>query len=82
MAVHPENQGKGVGTTLVQSGMRQAENMGLDIFVLAFKSGRGVYKRLGFHIEKELIQDDSMYGGDGEYAVYYMIYEQHSRSDV
>ncbi|KAI9734775.1 MAG: hypothetical protein M1818_006762 [Claussenomyces sp. TS43310] len=67
MAVHPQNQGKGVATALVQSGMKQAEKMGLDIFIHAMKAGVGVYKRLGFHIEKELIQDDSMFGGNGEY---------------
>ena len=82
MAVHPENSGKGVATALVQSGMREAEKMGLDIFILAFKAGRGVYKRLGFHTERELIQDDSMYGGKGEYGTYFMIYEQNNRFDV
>jgi len=60
--------------------MRQAEEMGLDIFILAFKAGVGVYKRLGFRVEKEIIQDDSMYGGKGEYAVYFMIYDQESGS--
>ncbi|KAI1871502.1 uncharacterized protein JN550_004496 [Neoarthrinium moseri] len=78
MAVHPENQGKGIATTLVESGMEQADMLGLDIFVLAFQAGRGVYKRLGFRIEQELVQDDSMYGGTGEYAVYFMIYEHKS----
>jgi predicted N-acetyltransferase YhbS len=80
--VHPENQGKGIATALVQSGMNQAEKMGLDIFVLAFKRGWGVYSRLGFRIEDELIQDDSMYGGEGEYAVRYMIYDQKIKSNV
>jgi predicted N-acetyltransferase YhbS len=82
MAVHPENQGKGIGTALVESGMKQAENMGLDIFVMAFKAGRGVYRRLGFRIEQELVQDDSIYGGPGEYGVYWMIYDQRARSEM
>ena len=56
--------------------------MGLDIFILAFKAGLGVYKRLGFRVEEEIIQDDSPYGGNGEYGVYFMIYEQKVRSDV
>ncbi|KAM0263532.1 hypothetical protein ACHAQJ_001151 [Trichoderma viride] len=76
LAVHPENQGKGIATLLVQSGMKQAEKMGLDIFILACKPAWGIYSRLGFRVEEELIQDDSMYGGDGEYAMRYMIYEQ------
>ena len=61
---------------MVQSGMRQAEEMGLDIFILAFKSAVGVYKRLGFQVEREIIQDDSIYGGKGEYGVYFMFYQR------
>jgi ribosomal protein S18 acetylase RimI-like enzyme len=82
LAVHPENQGKGVATALVQSGMRHAEEMGLDIFVLAFKPAWGVYQRLGFRTERELIQDYSVYGGESEYGVRYMIYEPSTRSEV
>jgi ribosomal protein S18 acetylase RimI-like enzyme len=82
LAVHPENQGKGIATLLVQSGMKVAEDLGLDIFVLAFRSAWGVYSRLGFRVERELIQDDSMYGGDGNYGVRYMIYEQPAKSEA
>ena len=82
MAVHPENQGKGVATLLVQSGMRQAEKMGLDIFIHALKAAVGVYKRLGFQIEREILQDDSKYGGKGGHFVYLMTYEQKPGSNV
>ncbi|KKP07324.1 acetyltransferase [Trichoderma harzianum] len=82
LAVHPENQGKGIATLLVQSGMKEAEKLGLDIFVLAFRYGWGVYGRLGFSVERELIQDDSMYGGDGKYGVRCMIYKQPPKTEV
>jgi ribosomal protein S18 acetylase RimI-like enzyme len=62
--------------------MRQAEKMGLDIFIHALKPGVGLYKRLGFHIEKELVLDDSKYGGNGDHEVYFMIYEQNPGSNV
>jgi len=75
LAVHPENQGKGVGTALVQSGMKHAEKIGLAIFVHAFEAGVGVYKRLGFYIEKDIVQDDKIWGGEGEHHVYLMTYE-------
>lgn len=75
LAVHPENQGKGVASLLVQSGIEEAKRLDLPIFVLAFRPAWGVYSRLGFHVKRELIQDDSMYGGSGEYAVRYMVYE-------
>lgn len=78
--MHPENQGKGIATALVASGIKIAEEMGLDIFLLAFKRGWGVYKRLGFRTERELIQDDTIYGGQGEYAVRYMIYDAHTKA--
>lgn len=76
MAVHPEQQGKGIGTALVQSGMREAEKLGLDIFIVAMKAGMGVYKRLGFRVERVLVQDDEKYGGLGEYKTYFMVLEQ------
>lgn len=76
LAVHPENKGKGVATLLVESGMKQAEKLGLDIFILACKPAWGLYTRLGFRVEEELVQDDSMYGGDGEFAMRYYIYDQ------
>ncbi|RDW69861.1 acetyltransferase-2 [Coleophoma cylindrospora] len=82
LAVHPENQGKGVATVLVQSGMKEAEKVGLDIFIHAMKAGVGLYQRLGFRVAKEFVQDDSMYGGNGEHHVYLMIYEQNSSPNV
>ncbi|KAK6078429.1 acetyltransferase [Seiridium cupressi] len=82
LAVHPDNQGKGVGTALVESGMRQAEKMGLDIFIHAMKMGMRVYKRLGFRVEKEPVMDGSPYGGDGDYRVWFLIYEQNRKPDI
>lgn len=46
----------------------------MPIFTMAFKAGRGIYARLGFQEVDKVIQDDSMYGGPGEYAAYFMIY--------
>jgi hypothetical protein len=66
----------GIGSALIQSGMREAEKLGLDIFIDSTKAGVGVYKRLGFRMEDEIIQDDSMYGGTGESYTGLMIYEQ------
>ncbi len=71
--MHPENKGKGIATALVESGMRAAEKIGVDVYILAFKAGRGVYARLGFREVDRVIQDDSMYGGPGEYAAYFMV---------
>ncbi|KAJ7830140.1 acetyltransferase [Mycena olivaceomarginata] len=75
LAVHPNNMGKGIATALVESGMRQAKTMGLPVFIQALKAGRGVYEKLGFKEVWRIIQDDSMYGGTGEYGVYLMVYD-------
>ncbi|CZR58595.1 uncharacterized protein PAC_08487 [Phialocephala subalpina] len=75
LAVHPENKGKGIGTALVESGIRHANKIRLPIFVMAFKAGRGVYTRLGFKEVNRNIEDDSQYGGAGEYGAYFMIYD-------
>ena len=82
LAVHPDKQRRGAATALVESGMSEAEKLGLDIFIHAMKAGVGVYKRLGFRIVKEFIQDDSKYGGPGEYYVCLMTYEQKPTSNV
>jgi len=82
LAVAPEHQRKGVGTALVLSGMREAEKLGLDIFCHSTKAGVPIYKRMGFKVEREIIQDDSMYGGTGEHYTCFMIYEQKPGSRV
>lgn len=75
LAVHPRHQGKGIATALVRSGLLQLKKLGIPIFVFAWKSARGIYLKLGFKEVDRLIQDDTSYGGTGEYGVYFMIYE-------
>lgn len=75
LAVHPDNQGRGVATRLVEHGIAEANKLGIDIIVMAYKAAVGVYKRLGFETVETLLQDDSQYGGDGEFSVYYMVFK-------
>ncbi|KAB5550023.1 acyl-CoA N-acyltransferase [Coniochaeta sp. 2T2.1] len=75
LAVHPNNKGKGIGTALVEAGMGYAEKARLPIFAMAFKAGFGIYRRLGFKEDERVIQDDSQFGGKGEYGAYFMIYD-------
>lgn len=74
LAVHPENQGKGVGTALLKHGIQKAEELGLDIFVLAFISGFKVYKNVGFKVLDSIVQDATRFGGNDNYAVELMEY--------
>lgn len=73
--MHPGNKGKGIGTALVQSAIQSAEKMELPRFTMAFTAGRGIYARLGFKEVERIVQDDSQYGGAGEYTTYFMDYE-------
>lgn len=57
----------------------EAEKLGLDIFILAFEAGIGLYKRLGFRTEKKLVQNDYLFGGKGEYSTSFMIFDQRPR---
>jgi NMD protein affecting ribosome stability and mRNA decay len=56
---------------LIESGVQAAEKMGLDIFVSSTKAGRTLYHKVGFNFLGEVIQDDSEWGGDGDYIVAY-----------
>ncbi|RYO76465.1 hypothetical protein DL766_006401 [Monosporascus sp. MC13-8B] len=64
--------GHDIVTLLVESGIAQAEEMGVDIFVLAFKVATGVYHQLGFEMLGQFVPDDSKYGGKSEYGTYFL----------
>ncbi|KAK4450599.1 acyl-CoA N-acyltransferase [Podospora aff. communis PSN243] len=77
LAVYPERQGQGVGTALVESGIRKAEELGMPIFVMGFDVSRNLYLRLGFREVESVLQDDRKFGGDGNYNAYFMVYDRH-----
>jgi len=72
LAVAPEHKGQGIASMLVQSGLKEVENLGFDCFVMACKDGLNLYQRAGFVLLDQLIQDDSMFGGTGEFGVYFL----------
>ena len=47
----------------------------MDVFVLAFKAGYNVYKRLGLiEVERTVEYDPVLFpGGDGEYGAYFFV---------
>jgi len=56
----------------VKSGLEAADQMGLDVFVVACKEGLGLYQRQGFVLLDQVIQDDSQWGGTGEHGMYFL----------
>ncbi|CAN8097321.1 unnamed protein product [Discula destructiva] len=73
-AVHPENQGKGAGLALLKHGIQEAQELGLDIYVMALAGGFGIYDRMGFKLLDSLVQDATPFGGNENYAVRFMEY--------
>lgn len=71
-AVHPENQGKGAGLALLEHGIQKAQELSLDIFVMAFVGGFGIYKRMNFRLLDHLVQDATPFGGNANYAVQFL----------
>lgn len=71
-AVHPENQGKGAGLSLLKHGIQKAQELGLDVFVMAFVGGFGIYKRMDFRLLDSLVQDATPFGGNANYAVKFL----------
>jgi hypothetical protein len=60
---------------LLNCGIVEANKLGFDTYVHSKQGGLGVYQRTGFDLKEELIQDDSKYGGSGEFIAYIMIKE-------
>jgi predicted N-acetyltransferase YhbS len=77
LAVHPDHKGQGIASMLVNSGINAAQQLSWDsnIFVQAKKTALGVYQTAGFVLIDQLIQDDSAFGGNGEYAAYFLVKE-------
>jgi len=72
LAVHPDYRRQGIALMLVQEGVRQAEELGLDTFVMACEDGKGVYERAGFVLLEQVVQDDSEFGGEGKYTSHFL----------
>ena len=60
---------------LVQAGLKEAGRMRLGTCVLAMRAALGVYQRAGFKLLDEVVQDASPFGGEAEYAAYFLATE-------
>lgn len=75
LAVHPDQQNKGVGAALISHGNQKAQQLGINIFVLAFSSGFKLYEKMGFKLLDYIIQDATSFGGNENYAIQFMEYK-------
>lgn len=72
--MHPDNQGKGIGTALIKHGLAKADELGFDVFVVAFAAGFKAYRNAGFKLLSSFVQDATRVGGNDHYAVEFMEY--------
>jgi hypothetical protein len=47
--------------------------MGMDVFIMGWKTGLPLYLKCGFELVDRIVQDDSMYGGDGEWVSNFLV---------
>ncbi|KAK6433236.1 hypothetical protein LTR95_010590 [Oleoguttula sp. CCFEE 5521] len=73
LAVHPDNSRKGVGTALVEHGLREAAKLGMDVFVHGKDAGLPLYSKCGFELLQRLWIDDAELGGRG-YGAHLMVW--------
>lgn len=66
LAVHPNYQGRGVGSLLLRDGLEKADEMSLPVFVNSAVQGQPLYERYGFGDAKKFPLDCRDYGGFAE----------------
>ncbi|KAF4211423.1 hypothetical protein CNMCM5878_002633 [Aspergillus fumigatiaffinis] len=85
LAVHPDYQGRGIGTQLLMVGVEEARRLGLPAWLEASEAGYSVYRRCGFVDAERMELDFGKYGLSGMEQVYCMLMddvEQSSASTV
>ena len=70
LAVSPEHQRKGIGKALVELVTRKADELGLDVYLMGYDAGRGLYERLGFE-EIDRVVGDGTEGHNSYFMMYY-----------
>lgn len=71
-AVHPDFQRRGIGTALIRHGIKKAQELSIDIFVMALEGGFKAYENTGFRLLESIVQDATRIGGSDRYPVQFM----------
>ncbi|KAI0156511.1 acyl-CoA N-acyltransferase [Xylariaceae sp. FL1272] len=64
---HPDYRGQGIGQKIMEWGFRQADDLGLDIFLDATPVGKPLYDRNGFVSVEENVTDIAANGFDDQW---------------
>lgn len=73
LATHPDHQGRGAGSLLLDWGLRKADNEGFVTYLDATQVARPIYEKRGFEIKKAVEWDRSVWGGEGVDVHYCMV---------
>ncbi|RGP65693.1 acetyltransferase gnat family domain-containing [Fusarium longipes] len=74
IAVRPEHQHKGLASMLIRSGLEVADQLGVDVLVVAMgRHAQGLYSKHGFETLDERSQSMSKFGVDELYETFVMM---------
>ncbi|KAG4433712.1 hypothetical protein IFR05_010793 [Cadophora sp. M221] len=71
----PHYQDRGVGSDLVRSGIKVAEDAGLKCYVMSTPAGLRLCESHGFKRVKTIVQDDSKWGSVEPHVNYFLVRE-------
>lgn len=66
LATHPDHQGRGAATMLLDWGLRKADKEELLLYLNASVAGKRLYDKRGFEAVREVKWDLGAWGGEGE----------------
>jgi GNAT superfamily N-acetyltransferase len=65
-ATHPDHQGRGASKSLLDWGLKKADEEGLVTYLNATDVGRRIYEKKGFEVVKAIEWDRVPWGGEGK----------------
>ncbi|KAF2832774.1 hypothetical protein CC86DRAFT_399438 [Ophiobolus disseminans] len=75
LATHPEQQGRGAASVMLDWGLREADLRGLRTYLDATSVARSVYERRGFWVVRSVEWDRRCWGGEGRDVHFCMVRE-------
>ncbi|KAL4899008.1 hypothetical protein BDW74DRAFT_171843 [Aspergillus multicolor] len=73
LCTHPDYQGAGVGSALVQWGVDVADRLGMGVYLEATEVGRPLYEQFGFEVVKVVNFYAADFGGLGRHRYAFML---------
>lgn len=66
LVTDPEHHRRGAGKLLLEEGLRRVDKDGMEAYLESSQMGKGLYKRFGFEVVREISLDLRRWGGDEE----------------